>query len=291
MANQVGGETLHRLRSVENPGNTQHAREAQVAQLLGAFDAQTRHSTGLRLPEGAHEDEDGFVYRIWGGSPRGFVSTVDIRQLDDEELDELIRSQIEFFRDRADSFEWKTFSHDGVPQLAERLLAHGFLPEERESLLIGELSAIDHVAKPPAGVTIRQVESLADTKRMADLLTLVSGTDHSFLGQFFYRERQANPEYQVLLVAEAEGMVVSLGRLTLGRGSEFASLWSGATHPEWRHRGIYRALVAHRARLAAERSCRYLQVDASEESRPILERLGFIKVGDTTPYVWSNSNR
>jgi len=55
--------------------------------------------------------------------------------------------------------------------------------------------------------------------------------------------------------------------------------------PGWRGRGVYRALVAHRARVAAERGYRYLQVDASDESRPILERLGFHPLTTTTPYV------
>jgi hypothetical protein len=45
--------------------------------------------------------------------------------------------------------------------------------------------------------------------------------------------------------------------------------------------------VAVRARLAAEQGYRYLQVDASDDSRPILERLGFNAVTITTPYVWS----
>jgi hypothetical protein len=31
----------------------------------------------------------------------------------------------------------------------------------------------------------------------------------------------------------------------------------------------------------------YIEVDASDESRPILERLGFVAVTTTTPYVWS----
>ena len=39
-------------------------------------------------------------------------------------------------------------------------------------------------------------------------------------------------------------------------------------------------------RLAAARGYRYLQVDASPDSRPILERLGFIRLARTTPYVW-----
>ena len=31
----------------------------------------------------------------------------------------------------------------------------------------------------------------------------------------------------------------------------------------------------------------YLQVDASEASRPILERLGFTPITTTTPYIWT----
>jgi GNAT superfamily N-acetyltransferase len=73
------------------------------------------------------------------------------------------------------------------------------------------------------------------------------------------------------------------------RGADFATLWGGATLQAWRGRGIYRATVAHRANLAAERGFRFLEVDASSDSRPILERLGFSAVTTTTPYVWSPS--
>jgi hypothetical protein len=45
--------------------------------------------------------------------------------------------------------------------------------------------------------------------------------------------------------------------------------------------------VAYRANLAAERGFRYLETDASDDSRPILERLGFTAVTTTTPWVWS----
>jgi len=68
-------------------------------------------------------------------------------------------------------------------------------------------------------------------------------------------------------------------------GSEFASLWGGGTLAAWRGRGVFRSVVAYRARLAAERGYRYLQVDASEDSRPILERLGFVVLATTTPFT------
>ena len=71
------------------------------------------------------------------------------------------------------------------------------------------------------------------------------------------------------------------------RDTEFATLWGGGTRQEWRGRGIYRAIVAYRANLAAKRGFRYVQVDASDDSRPILERLGFVAVTTTTPFIWS----
>ena len=58
---------------------------------------------------------------------------------------------------------------------------------------------------------------------------------------------------------------------------------------ERRGRGIYRGLVAHPSNLAADRGFRYLEVDASDDSRPILERLGFVPVTTTPPFIWSPS--
>ncbi|MYS42540.1 GNAT family N-acetyltransferase, partial [Streptomyces sp. SID5998] len=69
-------------------------------------------------------------------------------------------------------------------------------------------------------------------------------------------------------------------------GTGFAGLWGGGTVAGWRGRGVYRALVAHRARIAADRGYRHLHVDASAQSRPILERLGFAALTTTTPYVY-----
>jgi GNAT superfamily N-acetyltransferase len=97
----------------------------------------------------------------------------------------------------------------------------------------------------------------------------------------------ADPAGLAIFVAEADGVVVSAGWVRFPSGTDFATLWGGATLAEWRGRGIYRALVFRRAQLAAERGRRYLEVDASADSRPILERLGFRAVTQTRPYVWS----
>nr|WP_246405573.1 GNAT family N-acetyltransferase [Modestobacter versicolor] len=87
-------------------------------------------------------------------------------------------------------------------------------------------------------------------------------------------------------VGEADGVVISTGRLEPVAGTTFAGIWGGATHPAWRGRGIYRALTAARARSAMRLGKRLIHSDSTEYSRPILERAGLVKVSTTTPYVW-----
>src|SRR5262249_7703742 len=94
-----------------------------------------------------------------------------------------------------------------------------------------------------------------------------------------------------LWVAEANGQIVSAGRLEPVRGTDFAGIWGGATRLEWRGRGIYRALTAARARSALRMGKTLINSDSTEYSRPILERSGLVKVSTTTPYRWHRSPR
>jgi len=89
------------------------------------------------------------------------------------------------------------------------------------------------------------------------------------------------------LGAEADGEVVSAGWAVYEQGTEFAGLWGGSTLAEWRGKGIYKALVTVRAVRAVELGYKYLQVDASDDSSPILQRLGFVAVTSTTPWVYT----
>lgn len=88
-------------------------------------------------------------------------------------------------------------------------------------------------------------------------------------------------------MAEADGAVISTGRVEIVEGTQVAGVWGGVTHPDWRRRGVYRALTAARARWAHERGVAYLHSDSTEFSRPILERSGLVAVTTTTPYIWT----
>jgi GNAT superfamily N-acetyltransferase len=94
------------------------------------------------------------------------------------------------------------------------------------------------------------------------------------------------PDTLSVVVAMAGDEPISGARMETLPGVSFAGLWGGGTVPAWRGRGIYRALVAHRAAQAVARGYRYLQVDARDTSRPILERLGFTALSVTTPFQY-----
>ena len=93
------------------------------------------------------------------------------------------------------------------------------------------------------------------------------------------------PASSVAVVACVDGEPVSGGRVDLEPGVEFAGLFGGVTVPEHRGRGLYGATVARRAEIARDRGYRWLYVDALPTSRPILERLGFVRLTTTTPFT------
>jgi GNAT superfamily N-acetyltransferase len=62
-------------------------------------------------------------------------------------------------------------------------------------------------------------------------------------------------------------------------------LWGGGTHPDFRHRGAYRALLSARLDAARDHGCSHVAVYAREgTSDPILARLGFERHG--TLHIW-----
>jgi GNAT superfamily N-acetyltransferase len=137
----------------------------------------------------------------------------------------------------------------------------------------------------PEGVRLREVSARADLDRIGQMKEAVYGESLGWLANALEKEIAADPQALTVLVAEADDEVVSAGWVRYVAGTGFATLWGGATLPQWRGRGLYKALVVHRARLADQRGYAYLQVDASDNSRPILERMGFVPITTTTPYI------
>ena len=260
-----------------------------VSELLAAYDAQLRDRVPDRLPRGVTVERDGPLLRFFGLGNRGFVCYRDLEGLEGVGLDELIARQVRVFAERGERFEWKLHAYDRPPDLPRRLRATGFVPEDEETVVIAPVDEVAGRPLLPEGVSLREVTDRNDLDRIAafEQTAWGEGDDPSWIAESLETERTADPHGLSIVVAEAGGAIVCAGWVRFERGTDFATLWGGATLPAWRGRGIYRATVAYRASLAAQRRFRFIEVDASSDSRPILERLGFTAVTTTTPYVWS----
>ena len=245
-----------------------------------------------RCRKRASVERDGPLLRflgLFGLGNRGFISYRDLAGLDGSDLDELIARQVRVFTERGERFEWKLHGHDQPPDLPHRLREVGFVPEDEETVVIARVDEVARRPLLPDGVSLREVTDRTDLDRIAafERDAWEDEDDQGWIADMLEAERTADPNGISIVVAEAGGAIVCAGWVRFVNGTDFATLWGGATLPAWRGRGIYRATVAHRAGVAARRGFRFLEVDASSDSRPILERLGFSAVTTTTPYVWS----
>lgn len=269
-------------------GGDDHGDVDDLRRFLSAYDDQLR--TDAETPSALDVTRHGPLRLVTFAGGRGFVTYRDLGGADAAEIDALVAHAVAHFRadPEVTRAEWKTRGHDRAPGLHDSLLAHGFVAEEPESIMIGaaELLAVD--VPLPDGVALRQVEAQADVRAMTSMTARVFGDSpaEERADADALLDRLSTDDGMELWVAEADGEVVCAGRLEPVPGTDFAGIWGGSTLPEWRGRGIYRALTAARARSALRRGKTLIHSDSTEYSRPILERYGFLKVSTTTPYLW-----
>lgn len=260
------------------------------AELLSAYDHQLR--TDAETLSAITVSRLGPLRLVTFAGGRGFITYRDLGDLDEAGIRRLVPSALAHFR--ADPgitrVEWKTRGHDRAPGLHETLVENGFAPEEPESIMIGEARLLDVDVPLPPGVIVRIVNEENEVRELSAVQDEVFGDPVSAERADELLARLARGDGMSLWVAEAAGQVVSAGRLEPVPGTDFAGIWGGVTRPEWRGRGIYRALTAARARAALAADKTLIHSDSTEFSRPILERAGLVKVSTTTPYEWRRSS-
>ncbi|MFI9582441.1 GNAT family N-acetyltransferase [Streptomyces sp. NPDC052236] len=244
---------------------------------LTLFDHQMRQH-----PRGGERVDDVVRQTGTGGDWNGVVWS----GLDHDTADAAIAGQVRFFASLGCDFEWKLYGYDRPDDLGARLRAAGFTPEPDETVMVAEIRELPTRADLPEGVRLLSVTDPAGVDLVADVHEQAFGTSSARLREQLLAQLAQSPDTVTMTVAMVGDLPVCAARMELHPGTEFASLWGGGTLAAWRGRGIYRALIAHRARIAAANGYRFLQVDASDQSRPILQRLGFVPLTTTTPYVY-----
>lgn len=233
------------------------------------------------------------------GGTHGFVSW---SALAPDAFDAAVSAEVKRHRERGLSFEWKLFDHDQpTPErqaaLAAVLTRHGFAAGEWEAALVGPAATLAGAlaeAVPSKGIAFRRLTDPEQLAPLDEIQAAVWGKEasaHWLPSRDLGAELRAAPERLAIFLAETTDAggpgPVSGAWIRFNRESAFAGLWGGSTLPAFRRRGLYRTLLALRAREALARGCGLLYVDASAVSRPILERRGFVLLSGSRPYLWS----
>jgi len=159
--------------------------------------------------------------------------------------------------------------------LAERLLAFGLEPMPELAVMV--LAAAHELEPPVPGITfIDGLRDFATYKLAAEIQAdAFGGGVVPGLEARWEELEPAQNRHLVLACAGGEPAAAGWAWIT----SQGTQLNGGASRPGYRGRGLYRATVWERLRLARAAGSAGLTVQAAPSSRPILERLGFERVG------------
>ncbi len=218
--------------------------------------------------------------------PKPYHSFILYTRLDAANADRVIHEQQAAFAERDLVFNWKVYDHDEPADLKERLRAQRFLPTAPDAVMALDLSEAPPALLAAPAVVVRRLTDSAQLQAVVQVEEAVWGDNFGWIHQRLGSHMQ-QPGYLSVFVAYIAERPVGAAWVYFHADSQFADLWGGSTTPDARRQGIYTALLAARAQEALTRGCRYLVVDASEMSRPILAQHGFCQLTTATDYTWS----
>jgi hypothetical protein len=219
------------------------------------------------------------------------AGTIVYSQLNEENADKIISEQVSYFERIGQDFEWKLYDYDRPSDLKERLRAYGFTVEEAEAIMVLDLEDAPAIFWQPVNPAVRRI---TDPEKISEVMAVqeqVWGEDFSWLADYLGETLRKDPERMSVYMAYVNEQPASAAWIYFPKHSQFASLWGGSTLSSFRKQGLYSGLLAVRAQEARARQVRYLTVDASAMSRPILEKVGFEMIAFSYPCKWKCKTR
>jgi len=207
--------------------------------------------------------------------------------------DEAVQSVQSFFRPRGVGVRW-VVGPIPQPELEASLLAHGFELDEGEPTMAASLETYDPAAysaliESIAGFEIVDVDALGVSGTREWITAWGCGTTPEPVME---RWRQI---YDILLQGPPRSeFTMFVGRVkgqTVGTGILYCSDGVAAVHfivtiPEFRKRGIGKALTMHAMKLASASGYKIAMLTASDFGIRIYKSLGFREFGRQVTYKW-----
>jgi GNAT superfamily N-acetyltransferase len=218
-------------------------------------------------PQDERIENDRFV--LWLGR-RATWNVAQRFRLQADGIDE-VRAEIHgLLRERGRSqCTWEVGTHATPDDLVDRLLALGLVDDEPDPYAVG-MVLDEPPAQAPPGVEVRRA-STAEEHFAAEKIAAVAFDEPEPPEPV--EPRPGDYPTNTVYVAYVDGEPVA--RASAAFGEHAVSLFGGATLPEARGRGAYRALVAARWDDAVVRGTPVLVTQAGRMSQPILAQLGF----------------
>jgi len=260
------------------------------SELQAHFDREMR--VQLEYPEARKEVIEtpggGMLVRFIRPAPG--MNFISYARAAEDELDALIEAQVERLRPLGQRFEWIVYDHDPLPALKQKLEAQGFACDGPSPILVLDLAGAPPALLAPVQADVREISSREGLETVISVLERVySGSNFGWMRGRLGLHLEI-PGYLKLYAVWAEGEPVCTGWTYFYPNSVFAGLWGGATVAEFRGRGLYTALLAARVQEAIRRRRRYMFLDASEMSRPIVQKHGFQILDWTCAYEYQREN-
>jgi len=204
----------------------------------------------------------------------------------DDSVAQVIADQVASFAHMRKNFEWKVYTTDEPATLGAKLIDQGFKEGPVESFMALDLQTAPTSLFSSSQHDVRRVTDYDGVRAALSVNERVWNESMDDRIDALATELQRSPESISIYAVYVDDKPVSSAWISFNAASPFAGLWGGSTLSEFRGRGCYRALLAERAREALARGAKFLTIDASPMSRPIVTRFGFEWIADTRPYEW-----
>lgn len=211
--------------------------------------------------------------------------------LSDDEADRMIDETFAFYRQLQVPFRWVVTPSSRPRDLAGRLIARGMkLLYEASAMFVRSQDAVG--LSQDGGIEIREL-GLSEIDLYIDTFMTCWGLPGELRNEIYLGVRHAledsNRQFRPFAAfgePNEVGVRRAIGTAALILLDDGAYLAAGTVHPEFRGQGVYRALLAARARLALELGREHLYIHAKvATAAPICSRLGFETVYTHQVYV------
>ncbi|MCZ4373404.1 GNAT family N-acetyltransferase [Vibrio diazotrophicus] len=212
-----------------------------------------------------------------------FGSYISYFDFSEEKMLNVIHNELEFFRQRNIYFEWKMYSTDSPCTLDKALVDNGFTSEGTESFMALDLHNI--IISDCSHSAITEVYNSSGIRDAIEVQEQVWGKNLEWQYHYLLKLKSEVPEDISIYVVYINEQPVASAWVTFNAGSPFAGIWGGSTLKAFRNKGYYTMLLNIRIHEAIKRGKQYLIIDASDMSRPIVEKYGFEFIATTTGFV------